>query len=116
MRIWCIARCGVVERWPNGECDRVSRVFDEVDNVAVMQSWNVMAIDGQDTIAHVKARATLSWTVANDLADKRNAFRNRWDDDKAKAFVFAAHHCHIVRVNAVAVIHARWIYTTIWFY
>lgn len=61
-------RLRLTPRWPNGEGDRVARLLDEVDNVAVVESFDVYPVDGKDAVANVESPAPLSWTAFNDAA------------------------------------------------
>ena len=65
----------------------------------MVKSGYVVVIDGQNAVTDVKLRATLGRAVGDDLADERNAFRYRGDDNEAETFIFATHDRHVVRIN-----------------
>ena len=66
MRVGGVAGC-VVEGRSDGEGHRVAGIFDEVDDVAVVQPRDVVVVHRQDPVTHVQPRAALRRTVSNDL-------------------------------------------------
>ena len=99
MRIGGVAGGRVVQRRADSQRDRVAGIFDQIDDIAVVQPRYVVMVDGQDAVADVQLEAPLGRTVRNDLADERDSFRHRRDDDEAETFVFPPNDRHIVRVN-----------------
>lgn len=61
-------RLQLTPRRPDGEGDRVAGLLDEVDNVAVVESFDVYPVDGKDAVANVESPAPLGWTAFNDAA------------------------------------------------
>ena len=66
MRVGSVAG-SIVKGRSHGEGDRVAGIFDEVDDVAVVEPRDVVVVHRQDPVAHVEARATLGRTLADDL-------------------------------------------------
>jgi len=56
----------VVEGRSDGEGDGVAGIFDEVDDVAVMEPRNVVVVDRQDSVADLQPRAALRRTLPDD--------------------------------------------------
>lgn len=110
MRIGGVAGGSIVERRTNSERNGVTRIFNEVDNIAMVKPGYVVMIDSQNAVTDVQLTATLGRAVGNDLPDKRDALCHRRDDDETETFVFATHYRHVVRVNhATAVTYSAWI-------
>lgn len=99
MRIGGVARGRVVKWRADGERNGVTRVFNEVDDVTVVQTRDIVMINSQNTITDVQLRTPLGWAVGDDLTDERNSFRHRGDDDEAKTFVFSSNYRYVIRVN-----------------
>ena len=57
----------VIERRADSERNCVTRVFNQVNNVAVVQPRDVMVIDGQNSVSDMQARTPLSGAIADDL-------------------------------------------------
>ena len=57
----------VVERRADRQRDRVAGIFDQVDNVTVVQTRYVVVVHGQNAVADVQPGATLGRTVADYL-------------------------------------------------
>ena len=57
----------VIERRADSERNSVTRVFNQVNNVAVVQPRDVMVIDGQNSVSDMQARTPLSGAIADDL-------------------------------------------------
>ena len=53
----------VVSRRADGESNTVARQFDEVDDAAVVQRFDVHAIHGQNTVTQVQFAASLGGTA-----------------------------------------------------
>jgi len=73
----------VVEGRSDGEGDGVAGIFDEVDDVAVMEPRNVVVVDRQDSVADLQPRAALRRTLPDDLTDERDAFGDGGNDDES---------------------------------
>lgn len=56
--------------WADGEGNRIARLLDEVDNVAVVEGLDVHPIDSQNTVANIESSTTLCWAAFNDTACK----------------------------------------------
>ena len=79
--------------------DAVSRVLDEVDDVAVVKRVDVDVVDGEDAVADVEAAAALGRRARDDPADGRAGARHRGNYHKAEALVLAPRHRHVVGVR-----------------
>ena len=55
--------------WTNSEYHAITRVFDKIDNIAMMQTRNVHTVDGQNPVAYVEAAASFRRTAGNYTAD-----------------------------------------------
>lgn len=50
----------------DGECARVARLLDDVDDVLVVHAHDVHVVDGQDPVAHVQLSAALRRRTVDD--------------------------------------------------